>query len=197
MAWTGLMLTVDGRSALNQAQRSNRINFKSIVVGDGLPPANFATLKGLVHQLYELTELKIDMTENGCMLTADFPKVDYDYYFREVGVIAETENGDVLYVYDNCGADAQYIVNSTEAETTQKRLRLSLMISDVSEITVTAPDILHVAYDDFEKTVQELGQADDGITASLLEERERAVEKENLLEENLRKEKRDGRSKDK
>ena len=34
MAWTGLVLTVDGRNALNQAQMDNRLNIKSIVVGD-------------------------------------------------------------------------------------------------------------------------------------------------------------------
>ena len=102
MAWSGLNLTVEGRKALNQAQLNNRLNFKSIVVGDGNPPSNFSTQKQLVHQLYELTELKIDITENKCVLTADFPNVDYDYYFREIGIIVTTENGDKLYVYDNC-----------------------------------------------------------------------------------------------
>ena len=55
MAWSGLNLTVEGRKALNQAQLNNRLNFKSIVVGDGNPPSNFSTQKQLVHQLYELT----------------------------------------------------------------------------------------------------------------------------------------------
>ena len=40
MAWSGLNLTVEGRKALNQAQLNNRLNFKSIVVGDGNPPSN-------------------------------------------------------------------------------------------------------------------------------------------------------------
>lgn len=159
MAWTGLTLTVDGRNALNYAQINNRLNFKSIVVGDGTVPANFNTMKGLVHQLYELTDLKIDMTETGCTLTADFPKVDYDYYFREVGVIVTTDNGDKLYVYDNCGKDAQYIVSSIGVEATEKRLRLSLVISDVTEITVSNPSILYVAYDDYEKTVETLNKS--------------------------------------
>lgn len=105
MAWTGLNLTVDGRSALNRAQADRHLNFKSIVVGDGNPPGNFGTIKELVHQLFELTELKIDMTDDGCMLTADLPDVDYDYYMREIGVIVTTEDGEKLYVYDNCGSD--------------------------------------------------------------------------------------------
>lgn len=156
MAWTGLNLTVDGRNALNQAQTDKKLNFKSIVVGDGNTPDNFSTQKRLVHQLYELNELKIDITDTGCILTADLPEVDYDYYFREIGVLVTTENGDKLYVYDNSGDDAQYIVNTTAVEKTQKRIRLSLIVSDVDNITVSTPGILYVSYKEFENTVEEM-----------------------------------------
>ncbi len=158
MAWTGLTLTVDGRNALNQAQINNRLCFKAIVIGDGNPPGNFGTQKSLVHPLYELTDLKVDMTDEGCALTADFPAVDDDYYFREIGVIVATEDGDKLYVYDNCGDDAQYIVSTTGAERTQKRIRLYLTISDVADIAVSAPAILYVDYDEYEKDIEELNQ---------------------------------------
>ena len=163
MAWTGLNLTVDGRSALNRAQADRHLNFKSIVVGDGNPPGNFGTIKELVHQLFELTELKIDMTDDGCMLTADLPDVDYDYYMREIGVIVTTEDGEKLYVYDNCGSDAQYIVSTTGAEKTKKRVRLSLMVSDVESITVSHPSVLYVSYDDFDDAVAELKHGDDTV----------------------------------
>lgn len=158
MAWTGLTLTVDGRNALNQAQINNRLCFKAIVIGDGNPPGNFGTQKSLVHPLYELTDLKVDMTDEGCALTADFPAVDDDYYFREIGVIVATEDGDKLYVYDNCGDDAQYIVSTTGAERTQKRIRLYLTISDVADVMVSAPAILYVDYDEYEKDIEELNQ---------------------------------------
>lgn len=161
MAWTGFVLTVDGRNALNQAQVSNTMNIKSIVVGDGNAPGNFSTLKGLVHQLFEITNLKIDVMDGKCTLTADFPKVDYDYYYREVGVIVTTDDGDKLYVYDNCGDDAQHIVCSTGVESTQKRIRISLYITDVADITVSNPSILYVGYDDYEQTVGRLREAID------------------------------------
>lgn len=150
MAWSGLTLTVDGRNALNQAQLANEINFKSIVVGDGDVPNNFSTQKALVHQLFEITDIKIDVTDSGCSITADFPTAVDDYYFREVGVIVSTADGDKLYVYDNCGDDAQLIVVSTGVESTKKRIRLSLAISGVAEINVTEPGILYVSYEDFE-----------------------------------------------
>lgn len=149
MAWKGLTPTYDGQRALNLAQLSNKIKFKSIVIGDGLEPENFEKVQGLVHQLYEITELKIDVTENGCGLTADFPKVSENYYFREIGIIVETEDGDKLYVYDNCGDDAQYIVNDSATITNNKRIRLSLKISGVAEMTVSEPQILYTTYEEF------------------------------------------------
>ena len=156
MAWNGLRMTVDGRNALNQAQMADKMLFKSIVVGDGQPPANFNTQRALVHQLYEITAIQVDVRGDMCVLTADFPAVDYDYYFREIGVVAQTEDGDKLYVYDNCGEDAQYIVTTTGTEKTRKRIRISLKISDVAEITVVNPEILCVAYDDFDKLVEKV-----------------------------------------
>lgn len=159
MAWTGLVLTVDGRNALTTAQMSKEMVFKSIVVGDGAAPNNYSTQKELVHQLYEITNIRVDMTEDGCAIIADFPQMDYDYYFREIGVIVTTEDRDKLYVYDNCGEDAQYIVTTTGVETSKRRLRLSLTISDVSNIIVKTKEILYATYDDFEQTTIELRQA--------------------------------------
>ena len=95
----------------------------------------------------------------------DFPKVDYDYYFREIGVMVTTGDGDVLYVYDNCGDDAQYVVTSTGAEETQKRIRISLLISDVANISVTSPSILYVGFDEFDAEVVKLRQAEEDIAA--------------------------------
>ncbi len=163
-------MTVDGRNALNQSQLSNRMNIKSIAVGDGNAPGNFSILKGLVHQLYEITNLKIDVVDGKCTLTADFPKVDYDYYFREVGVVVATDTGDKLYVYDNCGDDAQHMVYTTGVESTQKRIRLSLYIDDVAQITVSNPSILYVGYDDYEKTVGRLEEAIDAAKEQAAED---------------------------
>lgn len=158
MAWTGLNLTAEGRIVLNKAQLNNKLNFKSIVVGDGNAPPNLSTQKQLVHQLYELRDLKIDINENECTLTADLPIVDYDYYLREIGIIVTTDSGDKLYAYDNCGDDAQYIVTTTGVERTEKRIRLALVVSGVDNITVSTPSVLYVDYKDYEETVTELKQ---------------------------------------
>lgn len=156
MAWKGLTLTRDGQSVLNNAQVSDRMNIKSIAIGDGAAPADFRNLKGLVNKLHEITDLKIEMVDGQCTLTADLPQVNYDYTFREIGVIVTTDDGEKLYVYDNCGADAQRIISSTGVETTKKRIRLFLEISDVANITVSTPSILYVAYDEFEEKMDRI-----------------------------------------
>lgn len=45
MAWAGLALTVDGQDALNNAQISNKMTIKSIVVGDGNAPRKFPLIE--------------------------------------------------------------------------------------------------------------------------------------------------------
>lgn len=159
MAWNGLTLTVDGRNALNEAQAANVISFKAIVIGDGAPPSNYRTQTSLVHQLFEITDLNVSVTTDGCVIIGDFPNPGYDYYFREVGVIVSTGSGDKLYVYDNCGDDAQSIVWSTGVESTEKRIKLSLLISDVDSITVINPGVLYVPYSEFEVLAQEVEES--------------------------------------
>lgn len=149
--WSGLTLTENGKQALISAQLSNVLNIKSIVIGDGDAPADYHKCNELVHQLYELTDLKVDTVTEGCQITVDFPNVDYDYYFREIGVIVTTDSGDVLYVYDNAGDDAQCIHAENTADKIQKRLRLVLAISDVKNITISKTSPLYVDYDEFTK----------------------------------------------
>lgn len=162
MAWNGLTLTADGRNALNQAQVSNQINFKSVVVGDGTPPASFEGQTGLVHQIFEVTDLLVKTQPDGCTtILCDFPAVDHDYYFREIGITVTTPGGDKLYVYDNCGDDAQHMIAS-EVESTKKRIALSLVISGVENVTVSTPSVLYVSYDDFQKEVEGLQMTLDG-----------------------------------
>ena len=144
MAWTGLQLTTAGRAALSNAQTSGTLNIKSIEIGDGAPPANFPARTALVHKLFSIDDLFVEVIDGTCYVTGDFPEQQNGYYFRELGVIVTTDSGDKLYVYDNCGNDAQFIEFGTSHEDTQKRLRLALAISDVANITVSNPNVLYV-----------------------------------------------------
>lgn len=181
MAWTGLVLTNDGRIALNRAQVDGKMKIRSIIVGDGEAPQNFSSQKKLVHQLYEIMAIQIIQNDKKCMVIGDFPVVDYDYYFREIGIVVETAKGDILYVYDNCGNDAQYIVSTTGTEKTQKRLRLSINISDVESITISEPSVLYVDYSEFEQEVSRAQLSELELNEKIKEESERATVAENKL----------------
>ena len=127
MAWNGMTLTTSGRRALSKAQAEDTLKIHSMVIGDGSPPANFNTIERLVNQRLEITELSIDLTDTGCVVTGDFPNVDFDYHFRELGLMVETPSGIKLYAYDNCGADAEYVINTSTVERTDKRVRIELV----------------------------------------------------------------------
>ena len=151
MAWNGMTLTTSGRRALSKAQAEDTLKIHSIAIGDGNPPVNFNSVEGLISPKFEITELSIDITETGCVITGDFPKVNYDYYFRELGVMVETSGGIKLYAYDNCGSDAEYIVNTSTIENTAKRVRIELIFSNISNVSV-----LYVSYEDLDNKVNTL-----------------------------------------
>lgn len=156
MAWNGMTLTTSGRRALSKAQAEDTLKIHSMIIGDGQPPVNFNTVERLVNQRLEITELSIDITDTGCVITGDFPKVNYDYYFRELGVMVETSGGTKLYAYDNCGSDAEYIVNTSTIESTAKRVRIELIFSNISNVTVSNPSVLYVSYEDLDNKVNTL-----------------------------------------
>ena len=156
MAWNGMTLTTSGRRALSKAQAEDTLRIHSMVIGDGSPPANFNTIERLVNQRLEITELSIDLTDTGCVVTGDFPNVGFDYYFRELGLMVETSSGIKLYAYDNCGADAEYVINTSTVERTDKRVRIELIFSNISNVTVSNPSILYVSYDALENKLNTL-----------------------------------------
>lgn len=156
MAWNGMTLTTSGRRALSKAQAEDTLRIHSMVIGDGSPPANFNTVERLVNQRLEITELSIDLTDTGCVVTGDFPNVGFDYYFRELGLTVETSSGIKLYAYDNCGADAEYVINTSTVERTDKRVRIELIFSNISNVTVSNPSILYVSYDALENKLNTL-----------------------------------------
>ena len=156
MAWNGMTLTKSGRRALSKAQAEDTLRIHSMVIGDGSPPANFNTVERLVNQRLEITELSIDLTDTGCVVTGDFPNVGFDYYFRELGLTVETPSGIRLYAYDNCGADAEYVINTSTVERTDKRVRIELIFSNIGNVTVSNPSVLYVSYDALENKLNTL-----------------------------------------
>lgn len=166
MSWKGLKLTVDGQHALSAAQAAQKLKIKSIVVGDGNLTGDPYELTGLVNQLYEIEALEIMLKDVMCIITAELPEKEYPYYFREIGVTVETEEGVKLYAYDNCGEEAQQVFPSTGNAAVRRRVRLTLMVANVAEVTVTNPAVMYVTYDAFQEALGKKVDAEDGKVLS-------------------------------
>lgn len=162
MAWKGLKLTADGQKALSAAQAAQKLKIRSIAVGDGSFTGESQELKGLVNQLYEIEELEIVVKDAVCMITAELPEKEYEYYFREIGVTVETDEGVKLYAYDNSGDDAQQVIPGTGNAAVKRRVRLTLTVANIAEVTVTNPSVMYVTYDDFQDTLKNKVDVEEG-----------------------------------
>lgn len=167
MAWKGLRLTIDGRNALSDAQTGKTLIFDRLDIGDGPEPNNYNTQRTLVNKLFSIKFSDVKKVDDGCILIADFPKQSYDFFFREMAVIVRTDSGELLYLYDNCGDDAEHIIVSSGAEWREKRVRLHLKFSDVASIQITGSSVLYATFNELQE-LKDL-KADKKVTDNILE----------------------------
>ena len=156
MAWKGLKLTVGGRNLLTDAQTGKNLKFLRLDIGDGEEPVNYNTRTELVHKLFSLEFISIEKTKEGCILIADLPKQSYDFWFREMAVIAKTDYEEVLYLYDNCGDDAEHVIATTGIEFKEKRIKLYLKFADVENITINTEGVLYITFNEFERGIKDI-----------------------------------------
>ena len=145
MAFGGTIITRNGRNALAGAQLSGKLEFSHIAIGDGKFTGSFNDITKLSHELFKLTNLRLEVHDNLCFIEADLNNgnLSEGYYFREIGLFAKIDGKEVLYVYDNSGDDAEYIPALEGAVSNEKRIRLQLQISSVKNITVSTPSVLY------------------------------------------------------
>lgn len=164
MAFGGMILTNKGREALTRAQLGGQLNFTGVAVGDGSYGGSFNDIKSLSHQLAVLDVLRADTKDNVCTVEADLSNAGLTegYYLREIGILAECGDGEVLYTYANAGADAEYIPAGDGAVSVEKRLRFSLITEGVEDITFAPSSVLYLAQQDFEEAMQGIQEQLDG-----------------------------------
>ena len=163
MAFGGMILTNKGREALTRAQLGGQLKFTGVAVGDGSYGGSFNDIKSLSHRLAVLDVLRADTKDNVCTVEADLSNAGLTegYYLREIGILAECGDGEVLYTYANAGADAEYIPAGDGAVNIEKRLRFSLITEGVENITFSPSSVLYLAQRDFEEAMQGIqGQLD-------------------------------------
>ena len=178
MAFGGMILTNKGREALTRAQLGGQLNFTGVAVGDGSYGGSYNDIKALSHQITVLDVLRAETEGNACTVEADLSNAGLmeGYYLREIGILAECGDGEVLYAYANAGADAEYIPAGDGAVNMEKRLRFSLITEGVENITFSLSSVLYLAQQDFEEAIQGIqGQLDRKAEKSEVEALEEAA----------------------
>ena len=117
MSFGGLILTNQGRNSIAAAISNEKaLDFTHVQLGDG-------TYNGWYPSKKELT----NMAPRG-------------FYFREIGLIG---NGALCY-YDNAGTgEAEYIDPESETVSKEKRIRLTVVVSDDVNVTVHTASSLY------------------------------------------------------
>lgn len=150
MAFSGMVVTNNGRIALTKAQNGSELKFKSVGIGDGIYTGSYNDVSQLSNQLFEAEIKKINLKDDICVLEIDISNAGLavGYYLREIGIYAMDGNKKVLYAYTNAGTDAEYIQAETSVSI-EKRIRLSLIVSGVDNINTELSSVLYVTEQDF------------------------------------------------
>lgn len=153
MAFGGLVITSAGRNALIQAQNGEKLIFTHIEIGQGMYQGSYSEISELVEPVTTLSIGNIKIKGDECILEADLNNANLDkgYYFREIAVFVKQNEKELLYVYDNAGADAELIPSSKSQASVEKRIRLSLKVFGVDEIKIEAASVLYLPQMYFEE----------------------------------------------
>lgn len=143
MAFTGVLITNNGKVLLANAQLNKNFKLKCIRVGDGYYTGDRASISTVVNPLYDVNPV-IKQDGNKLYVEADITsKMHNNYYLREIAVIAEDDIGnEVLYAYDNAGGDAEFI-SGDNGILVEKRIRIVLIISEEMNVMINDPGILY------------------------------------------------------
>lgn len=155
MAFQGLKLTEKGKLALLEAQNGKKLEFDYIGIGSGIQEEN-TIIQDMLELVFTIPIVNVVLEKNICIIEADLDNknLKHGYYFRELGIYLKTEEGSFLYAYDNAGKNAEYILESNDVPTIEKRLRFHLNVENASNITFTGESVLYVTQKSFEQTIK-------------------------------------------
>lgn len=155
LAFQGLKLTEKGKLALLEAQNGKKLEFDYIAIGSGIQEEN-TIIQDMLELVFTIPIVNVVLEKNICIIEADLDNknLKHGYYFRELGIYLKTEEGSFLYAYDNAGENAEYILESNDVPTIEKRLRFHLNVENASNITFTGESVLYVTQKSFEQTIK-------------------------------------------
>lgn len=158
MSFGGLILTNEGRNKIAAAISSEKaLDFTHVQLGDGTFNGSYSSKKELTHIIMEIPVTRVTRRDNEVAIDCDWnsSQAPEGFYFREIGIIG---NGALCY-YDNAGTgDAEYIDPGSEVVTKEKRIRLTVVVSDDAHVTVHTASNLYALATEVEVKLNELNE---------------------------------------
>lgn len=158
MSFGGLILTNQGRNKIAAAISNEKaLDFTHVQLGDGTYNGSYPGKKELTNMVMEIPVTRVVRKDNEVTIDCDWnsSQAPAGFYFREIGIIG---NG-VLCYYDNAGTgDAEYIDPESEMVSKEKRIRLTVVVSDDVNVTVHTASNLYALSAEVEEKLQTLDE---------------------------------------
>lgn len=158
MSFGGLILTNQGRNKIAAAISNEKaLDFTHVQLGDGTYNGSYTGKKELTNMIMEIPVTRVVRRDNEVTIDCDWnsSQAPAGFYFREIGIIG---NG-VLCYYDNAGTgDAEYIDPDSEMVSKEKRIRLTVVVSDDVNVTVHTASNLYALSEEVEEKLQTLDE---------------------------------------
>ena len=143
MSFGGLILTNQGRNSIAAAISNEKaLDFTHVQLGDGTYNGSYPSKKELTNMVMEIPVTRVARRDNEVTVDCDWnsSQAPRGFYFREIGLIG---NGTLCY-YDNAGTgEAEYIDPESETVLKEKRIRLTVVVSDDVNVTVHTASSLY------------------------------------------------------
>lgn len=178
MAFSGLILTTNGKVLCAKNDQGKPLNFTRIAIGDGLLGGgdSLVNRNALLNERMSLGIDGIQAVDEGVstalLATLSNGELTEGFYFRELGIFAEDPDthGELLCYYDNAGTDGEYIPDKDSAVLVSERIRLIIARDSAKKLTINnTGNPLYVTWGDLRELLIEdidcgfFGDEDEGL----------------------------------
>ncbi len=156
MAWGGFIITNAGRNLLAKVQAGAmaELNITRFGIGDGNYSGSYNTITNLVSQKQSVSLRAKKAKEQYVNIEGYFSNENLSegFYFREWGIFAMNGAQEILYAYDNAGADAEYIAPDG-AVRYEKMLKAALAITTDVNVIINTSGVIYATIEELNKKV--------------------------------------------
>lgn len=167
-AFNGLKLTNLGLALQAKVQSGAELHFTRMAMGDGdLGSSTIASLTTLKNQVKSLGITKVKSLSGGKAVVGTVfsnSTITTGFYWREVGIFAQDPDvGEILYMYANSGAAAEYIPANGGLDIINRSVDVVLIVGNATTVSATIDESLVYAT---QQDIQNLQEQIDAIVVT-------------------------------